>query len=66
MTGKVDNIHSNLTLIVIVCHVLQTTNDIFVNPPAIKTKNAGKLVDDTEQVSGKTKLLGVKREQTPP
>ena len=28
-------------------------------------KIAGKLVDDTEQVSGKTKLLGVKREQNP-
>ena len=47
-------------------HVMQTTNDIFVNPSAIKTKIAGKLVDDTEQVSGKTKLLGVKREQNPP
>ena len=44
---------------------MQTTNDIFVNPSTIKTKNAGKLVDDTEQVSGKTKLLGVKREQNP-
>ena len=56
----------NAAFIVIVCHVLQTTNDIFVNPTAIKTKNAGKLVDDTEQVLGKTKLLGVKREQNPP
>ena len=28
-------------------------------------KIAGKLVDDTDQVSDKTKLLGVKREQTP-
>ena len=46
-------------------HVMQTTNDIFVNPSAIKTKYAGKLVDDTEQVSGKAKPLGVKREQTP-
>ena len=55
----------NAAFIVIACHVLQTTNDIFVNPSAIKTKNAGKLVDDTEQVSGKTKLLGVKREQNP-
>ena len=27
-------------------------------------KIAGKLVDATEQVSGKKKLLGVKREQT--
>ena len=56
----------NAAFIVIVCHVLQTTNDIFVNLSAIKTKNAGKLVDDTEQVSGKTKLLGVKREQNSP
>ena len=31
---------------------MQTTNDIFVNPSAIKTKIAEKLVDDTEQVSG--------------
>ena len=45
---------------------MQTTNDIFVNPSAIKTKIAGTLVDDTEQVSRKTKLLGVKREQNPP
>ena len=44
---------------------MQTTNDIFVNPSAIETKMAGKLVDDTEQISGKTKLLGVKREQPP-
>ena len=44
---------------------MQTTNDFFVNPSAIETKIAGKLVDDTEQVSGKTKLLGVKREQNP-
>ena len=44
---------------------MKTTNDVFVNPLAIKTKIAGKLpvVDDTEQVSAKTKLLGVKREQ---
>ena len=47
-------------------HVMQTTNDIFVNSEAIEMKIAGKLVDDTEQVSGKTKLLGVKRELTPP
>ena len=40
--------------------------NIFVNPSAIETKIAGKLVDDTEQVSGETKLLGVKREQNPP
>ena len=38
---------------------MQTTNDIFVNPSVIKAKIAGTLVDDTEQVSGKTKLLGV-------
>ena len=44
---------------------MQTNNDIFVNPSVIKTKIAGKLVDDTEQISGKTKLLGVKREQNP-
>ena len=45
---------------------MQTNYDIFVNSSAIGTKIAGKLVDDTEQVSGKTKLLGVKREQNPP
>ena len=45
---------------------MQTTNNIFVNLSAIKTKIARKLVDDTEQISGKTKLLGVKREQNPP
>ena len=45
---------------------MQTNNDIFVNPAGIKTKIAGKLVDDIEQISGKTKLLGVKREQNPP
>ena len=44
---------------------MQTNNDIFVNPLVIKTKIARKLVDDTEQISGKTKL-GVKREQNPP
>ena len=44
----------------------ETTNDIFVNPGAIKKKIARKLVDDTEQVSGKKKLLGVKRDQNPP
>ena len=31
----------------------------------MKKKIAGKLVDDTEQVSGKRKLLCVKREQNP-
>ena len=46
-------------------HVMQATNDIFVNPSAIKTKIAGKLVDDTEQILDETKLLGVKREQNP-
>ena len=45
---------------------MQTDNDIFVNPSVIKTQIAGKLVDDTEHISGKTKLLGVKREQNPP
>ena len=45
---------------------MQTINDILANPSAIKMKIAGKLVDDTEQVSVKTKLLGVKREQNPP
>ena len=45
---------------------MQTTNDIFLNPSAIETKAAGKLVDDIEQLSGKTKLLGVKREKNPP
>ena len=45
---------------------MQTTYDIFVNPSAIKAKIAGKLVDDTEQISDKTKLVGVKREQNPP
>ena len=45
---------------------MQTTNDIFVDPSAIKTKIAETLVDDTEQVSGKTKLLGVKRDQNSP
>ena len=45
---------------------MQTTNDVFVNPSAIKTKIAGKPIDETEQVSGKAKLLGVKRVQNPP
>ena len=44
---------------------MQTTNDIFVNPWTIKTKIAERLFDDTEQVWGKTKLLGVKRKQNP-
>ena len=44
---------------------MQTTNDIFVNSSAIKTKIAGKLVNDTKQVSGKTKLFGVEREKIP-
>ena len=30
---------------------MQTINDIFVNPSAIKTKIVGRLIDDTEQVS---------------
>ena len=45
---------------------MQTKNNISVNPLVIKTKVAGKLVDDTEQILGKTKLLGVKRKQNPP
>ena len=47
---------------------MQTTNNIFLNPWAItcKMKILGKRVDDTEQVLGKTKLLGVKREQNFP
>ena len=44
---------------------MQTTNDIFVNPSAIKRKTAGKLVEDKGQVWGKTKLVAVKREQNP-
>ena len=55
-----------LHLSLLLDHVTQTKNDIFVNPSAIKTKIAGQLVDDTEQIPGKTKLLGVKREQNPP
>ena len=45
---------------------MQTNNDIFVNPSAIEIKIAGKLVEDTEQFLGKTKLLGVKCKQTLP
>ena len=45
---------------------MQTTNDIFANPSAFKMKIAGKLIDNTEQVLSKTKLLGVKRTQNPP
>ena len=56
---------SSLARSVMSSHVLQTTYDIFVNPSAIKTKIAEKLVDDTEQVLGKTKHLSVKREQNP-
>ena len=44
---------------------MQTTNDIFLDPSAIKTKIAGQFVDDTEQVWGKTKLFGVKHEKAP-
>ena len=44
----------------------QINNNIFVNPSAIKTKIAGKLVDDADQISSKTKLLIVKLEQNPP
>ena len=35
-------------------HVMQTTDDIVVNPFAIKMKIRGMVVDDTEQVSGQT------------
>ena len=42
---------------------MQTTNGIFVNSSAIEMKIAAKLVDDIEQVLGKRKLSGVKREQ---
>ena len=45
---------------------MQTTNDIFVNPSAIKTKIAEKLVDDTEQVSGKNKTVGCQTRTKPP
>ena len=45
---------------------MQTTNDVFGNPSAFKTKIVGKLVDHTEQASGNRKLLGVKRKQKPP
>ena len=44
---------------------MQTTNDIFVDPLAIKMKIAGKLDEDTEQVPDKRKMLGVKREKNP-
>ena len=46
---------------------MQKTKDIFLNLSAIKMIIAGQLVAAfTEQVSGKTKLLVVKREQNPP
>ena len=45
---------------------MQTTNDIFVNPSAFKTKIEGELVEDRGQAWGKTKLLGNKREQSFP
>ena len=45
---------------------MQICTNIFVNPSAIKMKIAGKLVDNSKQVLGKTKLLSVKREQNPP
>ena len=47
-------------------HVMQTTNDIFVNPRAIKKKNVGKLADDTEQVSEKKKTVGCQTRANPP
>ena len=52
-----------LHLSLLVFPVMPETNNIFVNPSAIQTKIAGKLGNNTEQVSGKTKLLGVKHEQ---
>ena len=45
---------------------MQTTNDIFVNPSAIKTKIAGKLVDDTEKNFGKNKTVGCQTRAKPP
>ena len=45
---------------------MQTTNDIFINFCANRMKSAARLVDDTKQISGKTKLLGVKRDQPHP
>ena len=46
---------------------MQKTKDIFLNLSAIKMIIAGQLVAAvTEQVSGKTKQLVVKREQNPP
>ena len=45
---------------------MKIINDIFVNPSAIKTKLAGDLVDNIEQVLGKRKLLRVKCDQHPP
>ena len=45
---------------------MQTSTDVFVSPWAIKMKIAGKLVGDSKQVLDKTKLLSVKRKQTPP
>ena len=42
-----------------------TDYDIFVNLSTTKTKIAEQLFDNTEQVLGKIKLLGVKREQNP-
>ena len=53
-----------VVFITLPCH--ETTNDISVIAWASKKKIAGKLVDDTEQVSGKRNLLGVKCEQNPP
>ena len=45
---------------------MHTTNtNSFVNVSEIKSKIAGQLFDDTQQVSGKTKLLDGKRKQSP-
>ena len=44
---------------------MQTINNIFVHPSAIKTKIAAKLVDDTEQVSGKQNCWVSNANKTP-
>ena len=44
---------------------MQTNNDIFVNPLVIKTKIAGKLVDDTEQISAKQNFWVSNASKTP-
>ena len=44
---------------------MQTTNDVFINLRANRMKSAERLDDNSKQISGKTKLLGVKRDQPP-